>query len=311
MDMRNTRWWLRLLGVAMCLAMTGFGAGARADLDPFENVVVFQQPETYQGVSRPVVYMRPLVPSPTPAPVMILLTYRGGDPTSMADLVQAGRLVRDYGAWVVIPRAENGMWNYRTGSLGTGGYYDPGFLAQLMTDLPLNFPVDARRLYMGGYSDGGFMTETMACMYPDLLAGGMIVGGKMARDVSKACKPSRGTPMIYFDGTNDGVSFYAGGISSLSAPASASFWAGLNGCSTRAVVKSIPASFNDNTYTPILLSTYNKCPGTSLPMVELYTVWTGGHTWPGALDYSPELGTTTQQVDATLVGFQFLSQFSR
>jgi polyhydroxybutyrate depolymerase len=45
--------------------------------------------------------------------------------------------------------------------------------------------------------------------------------------------------------------------------------------------------------------------------VDFYTITGGGHTWPGALDAGKDLGVVSQDIDATALGWAFVSQFSR
>src|SRR3546814_13975794 len=69
---------------AVCLLSTV--GSARAAVTPEENVVVFARTFSDQLINRRIVYLRPRVLPATPAPALLLLPYRTGDPDDMADL---------------------------------------------------------------------------------------------------------------------------------------------------------------------------------------------------------------------------------
>lgn len=280
---------------------------ARAAVTPEENVVVFARTFNDQLINRRIVYLRPRVLPAQPAPALLLLPYRGGDADDMADLVHAARLVRQYKTWVIIPEAFNGYWNYKAllGPLTTPD--DVKFLDHLIEDAIATYGVDPQRIYMGGYSGGAMMTLRYACEVPGRIAGTALVGAQMITTLAAKCDTSAPPAMMFIDGDQDPLGAYEGNSTLMSVPDSAAFWAQANGCGMTPQRESLPDLVEDQTQT--VVDRYQDC-GTG-KAVRLYSVLGGGHTWPGTADFSPSLGPTSQDFDASDAFMQFLLQFSR
>jgi polyhydroxybutyrate depolymerase len=292
--------------LAAVVLMAAAGA-ATAAVTPDENVVVFRKTILDQGISRNIVYLRPRQAPSTPPPAFFLLPYRNGTADDMADLVRAGRLVRDYGAWIIIPEAFTGLWNYKMliGPLTTPN--DLKFLDRVIDDAVASYGVDAHRLYMGGYSGGAMMTMRYLCERPGRIAGATVVGAQMIRTLATKCGVSPSAAVTFVNGIDDPIGPYEGNSTLMSAPDSAAFWAQANGCNAVPLRESLPDLVDDGT--TVVVDRYRGCG--SGEAVRLYTVTGGGHTWPGAVDFTPSLGATTQDFDATTTFMQFLLPFSR
>lgn len=287
------------------LAVTS--AISSAAVTPDENVVVFRRTLLDQGFLREIVYLRPREAALSPPPVLFLLPYRNGEADDMADLVRAGRLARDYGAWVIVPQALTGFWNYKMllGPLTTPN--DLKFLDRVIDEAVASYGLDPHRLYMGGYSGGAMMTLRYVCERPGRIAATALVGGQMIRTLAPKCGIKPPPAMMFVNGTDDNVEPYAGTVTLMSAPESAAFWAQANGCAASAQREALPDRVDDGT--AVVVDRYGGCA--SGEAVRLYTVQGGGHTWPGAVDFTPALGRTSQDFDATTSFIEFLLQFSR
>ena len=82
-----------------------------------------------------------------------------------------------------------------------------------------------------------------------------------------------------------------------------------NGCTATAVTTTtLPQTTKDGT--TVAQTSFTACPAGSA--VDLYTVNGGGHTWPGSpySVYTAYLGKTSQNLDATLALWQFLTPYS-
>lgn len=290
---------------AVCLCSAAMTV--QAAVTPEENVVVFARTINDQLINRRIVYLRPRVLPATPPPALLLLPYRGGDADDMADLVHAARLVREYGTWVIIPEAFNGYWNYKAllGPLTTPD--DVRFLDHLIDDAVSTYGIDPHRIYMGGYSGGAMMTLRYVCEEPGRIAGTALVGAQMVTTLAAKCDTSAPPAMMFIDGDEDPLGAYEGNSTLMSLPASAAFWAQANGCNMTPQREALPDVVDDGTHT--LLDRYAGCR--SGEAVRLYSVIGGGHTWPGTVDFSPSLGRTSQDFDASDAFMQFLLSFSR
>lgn len=297
---------MRLLVLLVALSLF-HAPPLRAAVTPEENVVVFARTIRDQNLDRRVVYLRPQQPPAGAAPAFVLLPYRNGEADDMADLVHAGRLVREYGAWVIIPEAYGGYWNYKMllGALTTPN--DVRFLDHVIDDAVAGYGLDARRIYMGGYSGGAMMTIRYACESPGRLAGAGLVGGQMIRTLAAKCDTQAPPAMMFILGDQDTIGDYQGDATLMSAADSAAFWAQAKGCQPLPQREALPDLVDDGTQ--VVVDRYGGCRGGEA--VRLYSVLGGGHTWPGTIDFSPVLGRTTQDFDASEAFMQFLLPFSR
>lgn len=331
--------------VAACAALAlavGCGAASAHDLNAYENVVGYYvdvpvqaayggttglpritlpplPPITLPGgmtitlgtVIRHVLILKPIVPTTSGrVPALVLLSYLNGTPQDMSDFTGIARLVRDYGIWVFVPEQQQGTWNY--GITSKKFTDDAAFLAALIDQAAAQYPIDPHRVYLAGFSDGALMTQTFACQFPDRIAGGAVVAATIHNSDMNACRPSLGTPMVFFNGTADAQAPYNGaqedGIAlGPSAPQVARFWAGLSGCSTTPSGTDLPPSIDDGT--TVHLDTYGGCSGGG-PILQ-YTIDGGGHAWPGTYEFSGVLGIVTQNLDATRAMWDFFKTLSR
>lgn len=67
-------------------------------------------------------------------------------------------------------------------------------------------PVDPRRRYAVGFSNGGMMALALACARPDVVAGVLVVAGGHLTP----CRPARSVPVLQVHGTDDTVVPYGG-----------------------------------------------------------------------------------------------------
>lgn len=303
----------------------GIAAPAQAtSVVAVENVHAFQETITHQNTARTVLVLRPALPaSSTPPPVFVLLHFLDGSSSEMANLVEISKLVRDRGAWVLLPQAIQGNWNHtpnpadqladlgaidlHAGLVGFSAVDDVGFLAKMIDTLTVRHGLDAHRVYMGGYSNGALMTVRFACERPEKIAGGAVVGATMRNTQEPACTPGTPVSMLYINGSADQVAPYAGSTTSLSADAALSFWVQANGCNPTPQTTTLPDAAPDGTTTQ--RRAWRSCAGDV--GVDHYTVQNGGHTWPGTIDFTPSLGKASQDFQATDVIWDFFMQYSR
>lgn len=160
-----------------------------------------------------------------------------------------------------------------------------------LLDANLSNPaIDSKRVFMIGYSNGGFMAQRLACDVGDRVAGVISVAGAApAKDV--ICTPSTGLSFLEIHGDADPVVHYAGGTvfdrtdvaAHVSAPDTAKYWAQHLSCSGELhgsdTLDLEPYVEGRET----TVQRYADCRGA----VELWTVKGGGHyvaLQPPALD---------------------------
>ncbi len=154
---------------------------------------------------------------------------------------------------------------------------DVGFLSALIGKLERDYPVDPRRIFVTGISNGGMMSYRLACELAGKVAAIAPVEG--AQDLP--CHPSNPVSVIVFHGTADRLVPFEGGStpfqvgshrSDTSVPATVAFWVKQDGCS------STPQREQS---AEVQVETYSGCRDGA--GVALYAIQGGHHTWPGTL----------------------------
>lgn len=297
-----------MLQIVLALGFLCLSANASAFV-VIKGVSSFKVTTTYQGVARSTLYFKPSAGTTTKVPLLVVLHYNGGTPEAMSTLTEVQELVRDYGIWVAVPPVADGQWHDDPTDTSTTD--DVGFLSLLIDNSIAAYPVDAKRVYMTGFSDGAMMTLRYACDRPDKIAAAAAVSGTMLKTLVSVCtSPSFATPMALLNGTADTITKYSPtpyGIS-LTLPDSAKHWAKINGCGASPVVSNL-ADLSTTDGTTVTLTSYLGCAtGDS---VSLYTINNGGHTWPGSPYNLSYQGKTTFDIDGTLTIWNFVKRFSR
>lgn len=172
---------------------------------------------------------------------------------------------------------------------------DVAFIRALIDRLERVYPVDARRVYVTGISNGAMMSYRLACELSDKIAAIAPVEG--AQDLE--CRPSSRVSVLVFHGTADRLVPFNGsstpfqiGPQRTDTPVmdTIAFWAKEDGC--------MPPPRRRQT--PELDTTiYSNCEdGTG---VALYAIQAGRHMWPG-------LRISGNDVPATDIMWRFFEQ---
>lgn len=228
---------------------------------------------------------------------------------------------------VVYPDGIDNEWNAQfdlsardvslSGRRSTLPQDDVGFLKTLMDELAVDFNIDRSRLYLGGFSNGGFMTYRMACSAGDTFAAFAAVGGNMYTELGPLCRRSDPTAILIMNGTADPSVPYNGVLVPSSDPVgdptrisygvldTVSALARRNGCGASGTTTTF-AERGESPGTSVTRFEARDCdPGADL---VLYAINGGGHTWPGHPRLAPELGATNMDMDAGEVIWDFFSE---
>jgi polyhydroxybutyrate depolymerase len=92
------------------------------------------------------------------------------------------------------------------------GVDDVGFISAVIDDLAAHYPIDRRRVYATGMSNGSVMSHRLACDLSDRIAAIAGVAGQMGREFMKRCRPGRPVPVLHIHGTGDRCAVYLGGM---------------------------------------------------------------------------------------------------
>ncbi|MDT5073483.1 MAG: polyhydroxybutyrate depolymerase [Mycobacterium sp.] len=192
------------------------------------------------------------------------------------------------------------------------GVDDVGFLTALVDRLVRAYGIPPGRVFATGMSAGAFMADRLACDRADLVAAIAPVAGTLGSAVP--CAPSQPVSVLAFHGTADPVVPFGGGPMQgrggtsdvLSAPAMASRWREVDGCSAAPLEDELPSAGDG---TSVRRSTSVGCAdGTTAVLIQING---GGHTWPAGNFALPDAGLTTTATNASLASAQFFAAHGR
>ncbi len=230
------------------------------------------------------------------------------------------KLADNHGIAVVYPDGVEKGWN--DGRVGLDqpasrqNVDDVGFIKELLELVAGRFPIDRKRVYSCGISNGGFMSFRLACDLTDRFAAVASVVAGVGDTLASTRKPSRPIPVLMILGTDDPLVPFTGGQVGfprkprglvLSAARSVGYWLEQNRCAPVPRRRVLPdLAFDDGTRA--VSSAYSG--PTTASDVELIAVQGGGHTWPGGMQYLPEflIGKTSRDFDACDVIWSFFER---
>lgn len=155
---------------------------------------------------------------------------------------------------------------------------DVQFVEDLLNDLGTILPIDPKRIYATGMSNGAIMAYRLACELSDRIAA---IGPVSGTQNVQACDPDQAVSVIHFHGDADESVLYDGGFGPrsltqfdfASVRSSIQFWTAEDECPAEPTEEGLGDVAIHATYAPCRTGT----------AVELYTVLGGGHAWPGGV----------------------------
>lgn len=189
-----------LVGVALIFASRSFaGSGT---FEPHTLKV--------EGVERSYrIYIPDSVDGQKSAPALIAFHGFESDASGFRWFIEPDALAEKYGMLVVYPEAIAKSWNAGKGS-GTRNRTtdDASFSDVLIPALLQRHPIDPRRVFVMGYSNGAQMAALTVCRNSSRLAGAAMVSHTLN---IQACSPSHGLPVTMVHGAKDPFVPLAGG----------------------------------------------------------------------------------------------------
>lgn len=130
------------------------------------------------------------------------------------------------GFLVAYPQGLFNSWNAGTccGQAQAQSIDDLGFLRAMVAAIAAEANVDPRRVYVTGLSNGGAMTQRLACEAADLFAAAAPMAFPIPFVPLSTCQPSRPIAVLMFMGLTDQLVNYA------SAAPSFQYWRNVDGC---------------------------------------------------------------------------------
>jgi polyhydroxybutyrate depolymerase len=253
----------------------------------------------------------------TPMPVIVDL-HGYAEPASLQVTISAlGHYGESHGFITITPQVAYALPRWNT----TLGGMDMAFIGGLFKTIDSTLCVDRNRLFVTGYSNGAFMTSSIACQYAGQVAAVATVAGL---ENPTGCHPARRIPVLNFHGTADPYVAYTGGpgpaglklpapagvtnvnqalgtgsvqVGGPSVPALTAIWARRDGCAS--------TPHDTKVASDVTLISYS-CP-TNIN-VELYRITGGGHAWPGSVAskaIESAIGHVTYSISADQIMWKF------
>lgn len=307
------KWWLGLIFVTIWVTgrtvANAQGTGA-CSAGVIERGVI-ESGLTYDGMERRYLLYVPESYDPAqPAPLVLSLHGFASNPGQQMEFSNWNTTADAHGFLVAYPQGTDFPLRWNTdqntdpdGMLRSSAD-DVGFISSLIDSLSERYCLDHTRVYATGLSNGGGMSNRLACELADRITAIGTVAGAY-NPLSGGCHPSRPVPVIAFHGTEDDVVPYNGtifqGTAFPSIPNWAAGWAERNGCD---LTPQAMDSVGD-----VDIIRYVNCEDDV--QVILHTVNGGGHTWPsgnGQIEFL--VGTVNRDVDATARMWAFFEGYS-
>ncbi len=272
-----------------------------------------------------IVHVPPAAAQRTALPVVLNFHGGGGHGANQQEYSLMDR-VADRETFVVVYPNGTGRFGNRllTWNAGTCCAYavinqvdDVGFARALIGELARQMPIDLRRIYATGMSNGAMMAYRLAAEAGDLIAAAAPVAGGM---VVPAFRSSRAVPIMHFHSVDDPRALYIGGLgppfpltkSQVFHPnvdQTIAKWVQHNGCAVEPTIAERRTQQEPRVQTATKFI-YSHCRDGA--EVVLWKLTGAGHVWPGGKQKVMEraLGPSTTIVDANQEVWNFFSRYS-
>lgn len=275
----------------------------------------------HQGARRHTLVVNAEAAKDGPRPLWLVL--HGGRPAEAPHRTSPvlDVLARSEGFVVAYPSAIAGRWSHQAarppaGAIPAPPVDDQGFLMRLIDGLVSDRIADHKRIYVSGFSSGGFMTWSLLCAFPERFAAAAPMSASMTEAQIAACRPQRAVPLVVFAGTADRIVRYDGALRGetriVSIPETLEFWRRHHGCASQSVTDVPHRDPTDPTRVERI--DWSLCQSGGPEPLRLYRVEGGGHTLPTLAPHPPEAeardGRRNRDFEASEVAWEFLKQWS-
>jgi polyhydroxybutyrate depolymerase len=255
------------------------------------------------------------LPAGQPAPLLLVFHGGAGEGKGTASLTRFRELADREGFLVAFPDGIERQWYDGRVGLPTKAHRekidDVGFIDKLIDAVHQQHPVDPKRVYATGISNGGMFAHYLAALRSERIAAIAPVVGGIADPFHLQFKPSKPVSVLIIQGTEDPLTPYAGGGVSkgargkvISTDEAVRKWVEHNGCKGKSVQTALPDTDRRDGCTVVRTTWTGGRDGTE---VVLYKIAGGGHTWPSGPQYLPKalIGNVCRDFDATAVIWEF------
>lgn len=248
---------------------------------------------------------------PVPWPLVIVLHGSSGDAAAIEAMSKMDSLADANLFLVAYPNGTGGDfalypsdWNAGIccGGANRDNVDDVAFIAEMIKAISTHVPVDAKKVYVAGFSAGGRMAYHLGCQLSDKVAAIGVISGSLVDD---ACRPKYPMPLFAVHGTDDPEVAYdevaatppPGAVPALAntLPPAVQFWTALGKCTGG--VRTAAAAH-------VTRTRFTTCASTE---VDFYSIEGGTHGWPsGAVD--PGNQPPMNELKASVLMWQFFTR---
>lgn len=262
---------------------------------------------SFDGINRTFNYYLPTSYSPEGGLPLVLVLH--GFTQNGAGIMQFSgfNAIAEQDSFIVVyPDGVGNAWNTLSGFPGGSTADDVGFLGALIGFFSDHFKIDTLRVFVCGFSAGGYMSHRLACESNHCIAAIAAVAGTMSASALSQCNPLRPLPVMQIHGTADAVVSYNGSVfSGVSVATVIDKWKSVNGCNLPPAVTLLPdTNTNDNS---TVEQSFYGCPGNN-PVINNKIIG-GGHTWPGSSGGTGGIGNINRDINATAEIWRFFRDF--
>lgn len=255
-------------------------------------------------------------PGSGPRPLVIALHGGGGNGAQVAKSAGLIDKAAREGFILALPEGSSRFGKLETWNAGGCCAYamrekidDIGFIRSMIDELERAQPVDPKRVFVVGMSNGGMMTERVAIELGDRIAGAAVFVGAL---FGNEPKPVAAVPMLIVNAEKDEQLPVAGGTSTTGivrraqgmpykpSRYAATYWAAANRCTKG------PARSETSDY---VRETWTGCTGGA--DVDFYIMKGAEHGWPGRGVGRPGVTRNTGKIDGTALMWDFFSAHQR
>ena len=252
-------------------------------------------------------------------PLVFILHGGGGNSLQVAGHSQFNKLADKYGFITAYPQGINKHWNdgrkvpkHREQDSKVN---DVDFIIKVVETLKKKYPVDAKRIYAAGISNGGFMCQRLAVEKADTFAAVASIVASLPL-FWKNSSPGK-ISVLLINGTADPLVPYNGGSLTikilgirlnqgkiLSTDKTIYFWLKHNKISTLPVITDIEDKVAGDNCHAVRFDWSDKDSGICVSLIKVIN---GGHSWPGAEKNLPKriVGETCDDFNASKVIWSF------
>ena len=223
-----------------------------------------------------------------PAPLILAFHGKGQNASAMQSQTQFSNPELNNDTIVVYPQGVNKQWSGDPEAPPTNEINDIEFANDLLDYIEQSYCIDTNRVYAAGFSNGGGLTDLLACdakvsarlAAVAIASGAFYKDGALKEPLFSHCTPSHVLPIMEFHGSKDPVEHYDGKTTpdgeSYALPEWAEEWAVRNGCENGEQNRTVKL-FNGN----VEKSTWS-C-GQNEGIVTHYYIHGFGHGWPSTV----------------------------